>query len=267
MQVGVVEASTHNGSDATARHVTLSNDLDWSILDGTSPRRVRPPEWGLDWHLYGCSYFSIEARRELAQRVDVASRTMLRACACAPEPRAHFIPRVLFVRRRPDPCNTHQNRSLPNFDALVAHLHTQSWSSAVDFRVGDFSGMTLCEQACESHQSAVLVAQHGAGLANAAYLRDHGRAAVVETTPKSMWYKSIFQCLAGVRGAHYGRIQQTDIHGPVDVAAVADAVAAVLEVLGSPVDKNYRYPRPGGHHLPVCNRQNRVWRAPIDCGY
>jgi len=140
-------------------------------------------------------------------------------------------PRLLFVRRRPNPHNTHQNRSLSNFDALVAHLHAQSWSSAIEFRVVDFADLTLCEQACEAHQSAVLVAQHGAGLANAAYLRDRGRAAVVEICPKSMWYKSIFQCLAGLRGAHYGRIQQTDIHGPVDVAAVADAVAAVLEVL------------------------------------
>ena len=127
--------------------------------------------------------------------------------------------------------------------------------------------MCIRDRACEAHQSAVLVAQHGAGLANAAYLRDRGRAAVVEICPKSMWYKSIFLCLAGVRGAHYGRIQQTDIHGPVDVAAVADAVATVLEVLGSPVDEKNRYPRPGGHHLRVCNGKDRVWRAPIDCGY
>merc|ERR1712216_742685 len=101
-----------------------------------------------------------------------------------------------------------------------------------------------------AHQSAVLVAQHGAGLANAAYLRDRGRAAVVEICPKSMWYKSIFQCLAGLRGAHYGRIQQTEIHGTVDVAAVP-------EVLGSPVDEETRYPRPGGHHLRVCNGKDR----------
>ena len=271
VQVGVVGASTHNGSDATARHVTLSNDLDWSILEGPSPRRVRLPEWGLDWHLYGCGFFSIEARRELAQRVDVASRTMLRACTCAPEPMAPSKPRLLFVRRRPNPHNTHQNRSLSNFDALVAHLHAQSWSSAIEFRVVDFADLTLCEQACEAHQSAVLVAQHGAGLANAAYLRDRGRAAVVEICPKSMWYKSIFQCLAGLRGAHYGRIQQTDIHGPVDVAAVADAVATVLELLGSPVDEKNRYPPQGGHSCfakafcrKVCGK-HPDWHPPIVC--
>ena len=196
--------------------------------------------------------FSIEAKRELARRVDVASRAMLRACACAPEPLLPSKLRLLVVRRRPNPRNKHQNRSLPNFDALVAHLHAQSWSSAIEFRVVDFADLTLCEQACEAHQSVVLVAQHGAGLANAAYLRDRGRAAVVEICPKSMWYKSIFQCLAGLRGAHYGRIQQTDIHGPVDVAAVADAVAAVLEVLGSPVDERNRYPPPRGGNL--CRR-------------
>ena len=134
VQVGVVGASTRNGSDATARHVTLSNDLDWSILEGPSPRRMRPPEWGLDWHLYGCGFFSIEARRELAQRVDVASRTMLRACACAPEPLVPSKPRLLFVRRRADPRNRHQNRSLPNFDALVAHLHAPH---ALDLGGGD----------------------------------------------------------------------------------------------------------------------------------
>ena len=44
-------------------------------------------------------------------------------------------------------------------------------------------------------------------------------------------------------------------------AAVADAVAAVLEVLGSPVDEKNRYPRPGGHHLRVCKRGGAHYRV------
>ena len=50
-------------------------------------------------------------------------------------------------------------------------------------------------------------AQHGAGQANMALLRGGGFAGVVEICPKPMMYKSIFQCLAALRGVRYFRVE------------------------------------------------------------
>ncbi|KAH8051162.1 hypothetical protein JL722_10859 [Aureococcus anophagefferens] len=59
-----------------------------------------------------------------------------------------------------------------------------------------------------------VVAQHGAGQANMALLRGGGFAGVVEICPKPMMYKSIFQCLAALRGVRYARVEQPTMHGP-----------------------------------------------------
>ena len=105
-------------------------------------------------------------------------------------------------------------------------------------------------------------AQHGAGQANMALLR--GGTGVVEICPKPMMYKSIFQCLAALRGVRYFRVEQPTMHGPVDVAAVAAAADAAVAAAGSPAVADW--PR-GGHHLKVCDTKNAAWRAPIACGY
>ena len=57
-----------------SRAVHLHTPLTDVERPALAPRRGRPPEWGRDWHLYGCGFFSIEAKRELARRVDGASR-------------------------------------------------------------------------------------------------------------------------------------------------------------------------------------------------
>ncbi|KAH8057549.1 hypothetical protein JL722_6630 [Aureococcus anophagefferens] len=183
----VVEAPDRNGSGAAAAHVTLANEFwDWSRLDDAAAARyTRRPEWGLDYHLYGCGRFDDGARRELAARVAAARDALLRACRCAA---ASGAPRVLVIRRehRHASDQAHQNRSLANFDDVVAALRERPWAA--------------------SHE-----AQHGAGQANMALLRGGGFAGVVEICPKPMMYKSIFQCLAALRGVRCTHEQPTHV--------------------------------------------------------
>ncbi|EGB07021.1 hypothetical protein AURANDRAFT_65256 [Aureococcus anophagefferens] len=262
VQMGVVEAPDRNGSGAAAAHVTLANEFwDWSRLDDAAAARyTRRPEWGLDYHLYGCGRFDDGARRELAARVAAARDALLRACRCAA---ASGAPRVLVIRRehRHASDQAHQNRSLANFDDVVAALRERPWAASHEVRVVDFGDADLCRQACET---AAATAQHGAGQANMALLRGGGFAGVVEICPKPMMYKSIFQCLAALRGVRYARVEQPTMHGPVDVAAVAAAADAAVAAAGSPAAADW--PR-GGHHLKVCDTKNAAWRAPIACGY
>lgn len=261
VQLGVVDAG-RNGSDATSSAVTLGNQHhDWSLLDDPSrPRLVRPPEWGLDYHLYGCGFFSDDAKADLATRIRRARRALLDACRCPTvDPTA-----VLLVERRSQiSLPTHQNRSVPNFPELVAHLRRQPYGDRL--KVVDFGDLPLCDQFCATASAQVLVAQHGAGLSNAAFLQE--RSAVVEITPKKMWSRSIYHCLAGTRDVHYDRVPQNDMHDPVDVVAVHTAVQIALDKVRTHVPSDARYPKPGGHHLKVCDKTNPDWEAPVDCGY
>ncbi|KAH8053697.1 hypothetical protein JL720_14657 [Aureococcus anophagefferens] len=95
-----------------------------------------------------------------------------------------------------------------------------------------------------------------------ALLRGGGFAGVVEICPKPMMYKSIFQCLAALRGVRYAASSSRRCTGPSTSPP-------------SPRPRTRRS-RPrvagggglaaGGHHHRV-DTKNAAWRAPIACGY
>ncbi|KAH8068548.1 hypothetical protein JL721_6694 [Aureococcus anophagefferens] len=155
-----VEAPDRNGSGAAAAHVTLANEFwDWSRLDDAAAARyTRRPEWGLDYHLYGCGRFDDGARRS-SRRASPRRDALLRACRCA-----GVSARVLVIRRehRHASDQAHQNRSLANFDDVVAALRERPWAASHEVRVVDFGDADLCRQACETAAATVLIAQHRA---------------------------------------------------------------------------------------------------------
>ncbi|KAH8053696.1 hypothetical protein JL720_14656 [Aureococcus anophagefferens] len=113
-----VEAPDRNGSGAAAAHVTLANEFwDWSRLDDAAAARyTRRPEWGSTTTSTAAA--ASTTARGGARGARRAARPA-RACRCAA---ASGAPRVLVIRRehRHASDQAHQNRSLANFDDVVA---------------------------------------------------------------------------------------------------------------------------------------------------
>jgi hypothetical protein len=108
-------------------------------------------------------------------------------------------------------------RSLPNVaDVAAALVHLG------DVTVLDTAGMTPAEQVAELARTDLLVAQHGAGLANMVWMRP-GAGVLEIRPPLPPTINEIFANLASARRLGYVAVDQADVHAPVDVSAVVAA--------------------------------------------
>lgn len=144
--------------------------------------------------------------------------------------------RITLLERRPNPDYYHsgaaetpgggsQWRSVPNIDEIADAL-----APLGDVRIVDTAELTPAEQVRTVHDTDLLVAQHGAGLANMVWL-PHGAAVIELLPPLPSTIDSIFRNLAAARRLGYASVDQVDLHAAVDPTAVA---AAAARVMGNP---------------------------------
>lgn len=168
-------------------------------------------------------------RRSLA---DFASVVLPRVVAPAPR-EAHDRPSITLLERRPNPEYFHspaaetpgggsQWRSVPNIDEIADALAPLGEVSIVDT-----AELSPAEQIRTLHATDLLVAQHGAGLANMVWMTE-GTGVVELLPPLPQTIDTIFSNLAAARDLGYQRVDQVDVHAAVAPASVAAAAASVL---------------------------------------
>ncbi len=142
--------------------------------------------------------------------------------------------RLLLIRRGPpDPFYLSRKaeaqgagtsrRSVPNHDELRRAL-AERFGGVLDAAL---EGVSLARQIALFHLADIVVAQHGAALANLVWTRQTTRA--VEIFPRTLIAdyhpESAFRKLAHRLKMHHSSVWQDDVHAAVDAAALCDAVA------------------------------------------
>jgi len=141
--------------------------------------------------------------------------------------------RITLLERRPNPAYYHSGaaetpgggsewRSVPNIDDIADAL-----APLGSVRILDTAELSPIDQVAAIRGTDLLVAQHGAGLANMVWLPE--RAGVIELLPPlPQTIDMIFRNLAAACGLAYRSVPQADVHSAVDPAAVTAAAAEVL---------------------------------------
>jgi hypothetical protein len=110
-------------------------------------------------------------------------------------------------------------RSLPNADEL-AHTLARSGREVTRLRL---ERLNLVQQVEAFSRAKVVVAQHGAGLANVLWMAEGSR--LVEIIPRRQGLRECFCRIADVVGASYTYLDQDDDHAPIATAGVVHAIA------------------------------------------
>jgi len=113
-----------------------------------------------------------------------------------------------------------QRRSIANFEALRGALA----ALPVDLVTAVLETATLAEQAALFATADVIVAQHGAALANTIWCRPGTR--VIEIGPLN-YYRTVFHPLSHIVGAQHRLVAQDGPHGPCDVSGVVAQARAL----------------------------------------
>ena len=146
-------------------------------------------------------------------------------------------PKVLVINRgNPDPfyasedCERqragNQRRSIPNFDQLVASI------SHLNPRVILLENLSLAEQIKLFNSFDVIIAQHGAALANIIFCNQN--TAIIEITPKPKMKElnrkgDYFKLLSDQMGLKFFRIRQRNSHANVNLNQFLIAVEAAIQ--------------------------------------
>ena len=209
--------------------------------------RVHAFQVGMDVSMYGCGSLDAAAKATLAAQIDAARRLAVAACGCCARQAGDALVVAVLERHEDQRFSKYGPRTVPNLGDVAAALRDRAaaWASelgaAVDVVHVEFQAMSHCAQWCAVDGAAVVLGQHGAGLANAAFLRG-GHAGLVEIAPEPMAFKTLFHCVAGLRGSHYGRVLQDSATAPVDVDATLGAVETVLRRAAANATPADRYP-------------------------
>jgi hypothetical protein len=166
--------------------------------------------------------------REVATEALRLHEQLLAKAATAPPPP----PPVLFVYRKSQhgfyadsnplcdmPTGGAARRSIPNAGELVAALSKLGAVASVSLE-----GLPLIEQVRLFSSARLIVAQHGAALANLVFCRPGTR--VLKIFPADSW--NCFQPLAETFQVEYHRLTTAGPHDPVDVDAFLRIVASLL---------------------------------------
>lgn len=146
--------------------------------------------------------------------------------------------RIVVLDRRPGPAffssagaevsgSGAEWRSVPNMAEVAAALEPLGQVELVDA-----AGLTPQEQVRRFAGARLLVAQHGAGLANIVWLPP-GSGVVEIQPPLPPIIDTIFPNLAAAVGVDHVLVPQADLHAPADPATVAVAAQALLASPGS----------------------------------
>lgn len=141
--------------------------------------------------------------------------------------------RITLLERRPNPEYYHsgdaetpgggsQWRSVPNIDDIADAL-----APLGDVRIVDTAALSPREQVRTLHDTDLLIAQHGAGLANLVWLPS-GAGVIELLPPLPPTIDAIFRNLAAARRHGYRAVGQADLHSAVDPDAVASAASTVM---------------------------------------
>jgi hypothetical protein len=143
---------------------------------------------------------------------------------------------VLIDRDVPDPfysspeCEKRtagrQRRSISNFAAICENLHAK-YDNVI---VTTLEGKSLAYQLALFHTADIVIAQHGAALANLIWARQS--AAVLEIVPQNMCPPAdvyLFANLARALRQTYRKIDQTDIHGVADIDELKRTISDIVQ--------------------------------------
>ena len=145
-------------------------------------------------------------------------------------------PRITLLERRPNPEYYHSGtaetpgggsewRSVPNIDDIADAL-----APLGDARIVDTAELEPRDQVRTIRDTDLLIAQHGAGLANLVWLPP-GAGVIELLPPLPPTIDTIFRNLAAARRVGYRAVDQSDLHAPVEPV---DVVAAASIVLADP---------------------------------
>jgi len=200
-----------------------------------------PVEHGWDLLLYGCSSLRETSRQQLMHELKATSKFLTRACGCCKHRAISTFSNIDLERRNDtrmlplitivDRGANDRRRTIPNIAEIEKQMLREFMGKALIQRI-NFAHLKPCEQWCVTHASTILIGQHGAGLANAALLRGDGRAALIEITPKSTAFKTIYPCVARLREVHFVRIHQNTTHSAVDTELLLSAVRSLIAKIG-----------------------------------
>lgn len=115
-----------------------------------------------------------------------------------------------------------RRRSVPN----LAHVCNEGLDPAT-YRLVDMAQVAPSDQIAYASASRILVAQHGAGLTHMVWMPP-GSTVIEIHPPLPAEAVDIFRELAKVLGHRYERIEQSDVHAPVDPHVLISAVKRAL---------------------------------------
>jgi len=99
-------------------------------------------------------------------------------------------------------------------------------SSGKNMKFVDFARIEPADQLSLAQTSSALVGQHGAGLVHMLWLRP-GSHVVEIAPPLPVQVIEIFERLAQVLGHSYSRVPQEDVHSPVDLDELKNAIFSI----------------------------------------
>lgn len=112
-------------------------------------------------------------------------------------------PNKLYIEK--DDSSGNQRRSVPNLDVVTGRLENGI--------LVELEGMSLSEQIAHFSEADVVIAQHGAALANMIWCKKG--ALVMEIKPPYLVGVDVFEVLARTQGLNYCTIRQEYWHAPV----------------------------------------------------
>ena len=116
-----------------------------------------------------------------------------------------------------------QRRSVPNLaEECSRHLNPSS------YRLVDSAHVTPGEQIAYASACRILVAQHGSGLTHMLWMPP-GSTVIEIHPPLPPEAVDIFRLLAKTLGHRYVRIDQSDVHAPVDGGVLVSAIQTALD--------------------------------------
>jgi hypothetical protein len=172
------------------------------------------------------------------KRIDGFSEAI--ACAQPERPRILVIERgdsdpFYLSGRAEKPSSGRDRRSIGNHAELVRALQQRFPGT----RNVLLEGVPLAEQIALFHAADVVVAQHGAALANAVWMRPEAAIVEIRPLPKRESWRNHFKFLAASLGIAYMDVRQAADFSPIDVASI------VTIVEGMTADAGQSRPAPG----------------------
>lgn len=129
-------------------------------------------------------------------------------------PRILIIDRAEIAAEPGSQARGRARRSVPNLPEIIDRL-----SAVGDVEVRTFEGLTLREQILATRSADIIVAQHGAVMANLLWARRRTHVIEIVTPEKEKIFTSYFEGL----GVPVTQISQDDVHDPVDANLIVQA--------------------------------------------